>query len=65
ASCKKIRDDDGYWEQVEDYISTRADVEFSHSLCPDCMNKLYPEIYSKMKGDIKMEKIRKKSEDDD
>ena len=44
ASCKKIRDDDGYWHQVEEYIRDHADVRFSHGICPDCMVKLYPEF---------------------
>ncbi|MCD4655837.1 hypothetical protein K8T06_18100 [bacterium] len=44
ASCKKIRDDDGYWRQVETYISKRTDTKFSHSICPDCMKKIYPEF---------------------
>lgn len=45
ANCKKIRDDQGYWQQVEVYLSQRAEVEFSHGICPDCKAKLYPEIY--------------------
>jgi hypothetical protein len=44
ASCKKIRDDKGYWTQIESYIRDHSEVEFSHSLCPDCLKKLYPEI---------------------
>lgn len=40
--CKKIRDDKGYWEKVEDYIRTHADVEFTHSICPECVNKYFP-----------------------
>jgi len=43
ASCKKIRDDTGYWNQMETYIHDHAPVEFSHSICPDCMVKLYPD----------------------
>lgn len=43
AGCKMIRDDQGYWSQVEDYISQHTDVQFSHSLCPACMDKYYPE----------------------
>jgi hypothetical protein len=43
ASCKKIRDDKGYWEQVEVYIRDRSEAEFSHGICPDCMKKLYPD----------------------
>lgn len=42
ASCKKIRDDKGYWSQVEEYIERFADVEFSHGLCPECLITLYP-----------------------
>jgi GAF domain-containing protein len=44
ALCKKIRDDKGYWNQVETYISKHTDVLFSHSLCPDCAKKLYPNV---------------------
>jgi len=47
ASCKKIRDDTGYWHQVESYISRHAAVEFSHSICPDCRLNLYAEITRK------------------
>ena len=47
ASCKKIRNDDGYWEQVEQYIKEYADIDFTHSCCPDCMQKLYPEFAAK------------------
>ncbi len=46
ASCKKIRDDQGYWNQIEVYIKKHSEVEFSHSICPDCISKLYPEIYA-------------------
>jgi hypothetical protein len=48
ASCKKIRDDKGYWEQAEAYISKRTDAQFSHGYCPDCAEKVYAEI-EKMK----------------
>lgn len=44
ASCKKIRDDKGYWSQVEEYITRHSDVKFTHGICPDCMTKLYPEV---------------------
>jgi len=44
ASCKKIRDDTGNWEQMEAYIRDRSDAEFSHSICPECAKKLYPDI---------------------
>lgn len=42
ASCKKIRDDKGYWNQIETYIREHSKAEFSHSICPDCAQKLYP-----------------------
>jgi PAS domain S-box-containing protein len=44
ASCKKVRDDEGYWHQVEVYIRDHSEAEFSHGLCPDCLKKLYPEF---------------------
>ena len=48
ASCKKIRDDTGYWNQIESYIQVHSDAEFSHSICPECVVKLYPEIHLKL-----------------
>ena len=42
ASCKKIRDDNGYWTQVEAYVRAHSEAEFTHSLCPDCTDQLYP-----------------------
>jgi len=44
AGCKKIRDDQGYWNQVESYIQKHSDARFSHSMCPDCMKKWYPDL---------------------
>ncbi|MEJ2156059.1 MAG: response regulator [Desulfobacteraceae bacterium] len=44
ASCKKIRNDEGYWEQIESYISNRSDAQFSHGCCEECAKKLYQEI---------------------
>ena len=44
ASCKKIRDDKGYWEQIEVYIRDHSDAQFSHSLCPECVKVLYPDL---------------------
>ncbi len=41
--CKKIRDDQGSWDQMEAYISQRSEAEFSHGVCPECMKKHYPE----------------------
>jgi len=45
ASCKKIRDDSGYWHQVEEYIQSHSQAAFSHSLCPECAHELYPEYF--------------------
>jgi PleD family two-component response regulator len=42
--CKKIRNDKGYWSQVEEYIRNHSEAEFSHSLCPDCLKEQYPGI---------------------
>lgn len=44
SHCKKIRDDAGYWQQVEDYIQTHSHAEFSHGICPQCLRKYYPEF---------------------
>lgn len=43
VSCKKIRDEQGHWQRVEVYIREHAGVEFSHGLCPDCAQALYPD----------------------
>jgi PAS domain S-box-containing protein len=48
ASCKKIRDDKGYWNQIESYIKRHSEAEFSHSICPECAKILYPEYYEKI-----------------
>lgn len=45
ASCKKIRDNHGYWQQVEVYIRDHSEADFTHGLCPDCLSKIYPEFY--------------------
>jgi len=54
SSCKKIRDDSGFWTNVEHYIAARSDVDFSHAICPDCMKKEYPKIYAKLKAEGKI-----------
>jgi len=48
SSCKKIRNDKGYWEQIEVYIRDHSELDFSHGICPDCMKKLYPDYYDKI-----------------
>ena len=52
SSCKKIRNDEGYWKQIESYISEHSEAEFTHSICPDCFKKLYPNLIY----DVKEEK---------
>ncbi len=47
ACCKRIRDDKGYWNQIETYIKEHSDADFSHGLCPECAEKLYPEFMNK------------------
>ncbi len=42
AHCKSIRDDDGYWQQLEGYLQQRAELEFTHGICPGCLEKHYP-----------------------
>jgi CheY-like chemotaxis protein len=45
ASCKKIRNDGGFWQQVEEYIGEHSEAEFSHGICQPCAKKLYPGVY--------------------
>lgn len=47
AHCKRIRDDQGYWNRIEQYLSSHAEVEFTHGICPDCARALYPEVFQK------------------
>ncbi len=49
SACKKIRDDGGYWNRIESYIEMHSEAEFSHSLCPVCAKRLYPEFFDDMK----------------
>lgn len=44
SSCKKIRDDEGYWQRIETYISKHSEADFSHGICPGCAKKLYPDL---------------------
>jgi hypothetical protein len=48
ASCKKIRDDKGYWNQMETYISEHSEALFTHAICPECGRKLYPDYYDRV-----------------
>lgn len=47
AACKKIRNDQGYWEHIETYIRDHSEADFSHDICPECAERLYPEYYKK------------------
>ncbi len=51
--CKKIRDDQGYWERVDMYISKHSDTQFSHSVCPECKKKHYPELCQESSDEIR------------
>ena len=51
SGCKKIRDDEGYWQQLEHYFSNHSDVRFTHGVCPDCVKKIYPEFASRVLKD--------------
>jgi hypothetical protein len=55
AVCKKIRDDRGYWNKIESYIHDHSEADFSHGICPECAEKLYPEFYDEkdIKSDTK------------
>ena len=45
ANCKMIRDDKGYWNQIEAYIQSHSEAQFSHGICPDCAKKIYPDFF--------------------
>ncbi len=47
ASCKRIRDDEGYWNQIESYITLHSEAAFTHGICPECSKRLYPELLDK------------------
>lgn len=48
ASCKNVRNDEGYWQQIEGYIQQHSEALFSHGICPACAKRLYPEYYEGM-----------------
>jgi hypothetical protein len=57
ANCKKIRNDEGYWQQIEEYIRDHSDVDFTHGICNECVEKLYPEFYLTFKEKMASEKL--------
>ncbi len=52
ASCKKIKDPQGNWQPIEDYITDRSEADFTHSVCPVCARELYPEIFNSKNRDM-------------
>jgi len=60
ANCKNIRSDDGYWMQVESYLTNHSDLNFTHSICPGCAKQLYPEYYKKKVDEEKRHYPRKR-----
>jgi len=50
ASCKKIRDDQGYWQQIEAYLSEHSQAMFTHGICPACAEKLYPGMQERIEA---------------
>ncbi len=53
SACKKIRDDKGYWNQIEAYVSEHSEAEFTHDICPECARKMYPKYYTDDLPDVK------------
>lgn len=50
SSCKKVRSDQGSWQQIESYIREHSEAEFSHGICPECAKRLYPQYWEKISG---------------
>ena len=50
ANCKQIRNDKGFWQQVEDYLAAHSNAQFSHGICPECIEKLYPTLADRLLG---------------
>lgn len=53
ASCKNVRNDEGYWQQIEGYIQQHSEALFSHGICPACAKRLYPEYYEGMQETVR------------
>ena len=56
SSCKKIRDDEGYWQQIEEYIRDHSEADFTHGICNECVEELYPEYYQTFRGKMNNDK---------
>jgi len=63
SHCKRIRDDEGYWKQVETYVSEHSEAEFSHSLCPSCLLEFYPEHAETIIGELERSGLASGAED--
>jgi hypothetical protein len=61
AGCKKIRDDQGYWNHIEIYFSKHASLDFTHTLCPDCVKQFYPEYWQQVR-ELKAQRIEEAKE---
>gem|GEM_PF-2735609 len=62
SACKKVRDDSGYWSQIEDYVRRHSEAQFSHGICPDCMRSLYPDMAEQVESKLKkLEEDKKKN----
>jgi transcriptional regulator with PAS, ATPase and Fis domain len=48
ASCKRIRNDNGYWQEIEEYFRRCGNIDFSHTMCPTCVQKIYPDVWERM-----------------
>jgi PAS domain S-box-containing protein len=57
SSCKKIRNDGGYWQQVEEYVSEHTEADFSHGICDECAHKLYPQYFKDKKNKTKGDEV--------
>ena len=57
--CKKIRDDEGYWTEIDQYFRQHSDINFSHGYCEKCFKDEYPEIADEILDEIKREKVNK------
>ena len=58
ASCKKIKEEDGHWIHMESYIQDHSSAKFTHGLCPDCIKKIYPEMYEEILKSLDTSDIR-------
>jgi hypothetical protein len=65
ASCKRIRDDEGYWQAVEVYIRDHSEADFTHGMCDHCLKKDWPEVYDQLLKDGKIAGLEKAPDGDD